>query len=338
MKKILVIRFSSIGDVILTTPIFNYIKQKYPDAKIDFLTKEQNKLLVMYHPLINKVFTINTGSFSELLSISKELRENNYDLVLDLHANLRSFILKHSLFSSYKITYEKDILARRLLSGFKINIMDKKVHVVKRYLNTIADNVAELPLPEVYSYLEAENKIAKLIYELRIDSDNILIGFNPGALHFTKRWPVKKFIELGNLLTQQYKVKIFLLGNKQDKLLGLQIAEILKCAAIPIAGALNIIETFALLKHLRLLVTGDTGLMHLANASRTPAIAIFGPTVKEFGFWPYGKRDVIIETKLSCRPCSLHGTETCPIGTHECMESINVEDVFNTCTEIINKS
>ncbi len=339
VQRILIIRFGVLGDVILTTPVIQYIKNKFPDAKVDFLIKTKYHLLVKYHPAIDQIYTIEDNStIKDLFATIKELNKNKYDLIIDLHANLRSFFVETFLNANYEKTYSKDIFKRRLLIALKINLFNKKKHVVERYLKTIDNNFdpETLPLPEIYTSLEIKQRVEQFLKTLNLKSDEILIGLNPGAIYFTKRWAVKKFVELGQLLLNQFNVRIFLLGGKEDKILSMEIAELLGEKAVVLNGDLNILEVFELIKHLRFVLTGDTGLMHLTCASRIPVIALFGPTVQEFGFWPYGEKNIILEKSISCRPCSLHGTNECPIGTHLCMENIEAEEVFNYCKKLLN--
>ncbi|MBI5207137.1 MAG: lipopolysaccharide heptosyltransferase II [Candidatus Firestonebacteria bacterium] len=339
-KRILIIRFSSIGDIILTTPMIRFIKQKFPEARIDFITREYFSNLIEYHPMINQVFTISSGSFLELMSCVSKLKNNNYDLIIDLHSNLRSFIIKQLLFNCKKITYKKDIFKRILLTEFKINLFKNKTHVVERYFKTLSlidksiKSFSHLPLPEIYSTPQIENKIKLWLNNLKLEKNEILIGFNPGAKYFTKRWPIDKFIELGHQLKKQFNIRIIIFGGNSDIDVVSEIADGIGEKAVSACEELNLLETFELLKHLRFLITGDTGIMHLAKSANIPVIAIFGPTVLEFGFWPYGKDDVIIEKNLHCRPCSLHGTQECPINTHKCMEDITSNEVLVFC---INK-
>ena len=159
------------------------------------------------------------------------------------------------------------------------------------------------------------------------------MAFAPGAAHATKRWPAERWVELGRRLNSR-GFDLALVGGSGDADLAAGIASGLDRAASA-AGRLSLQGTAALLASCRGLVSGDTGVMHMAAAVGTPVVAIFGPTVRAFGFFPYAQASAVVERELACRPCTAWGTERCPLGHHHCMVQIPADEVESALTGLI---
>ncbi len=333
-KKFLLIRFSSIGDIVLTTTVIRCLKNQYPEAEIHYLTKQTFKNIIAPNPYVNRVFTL--GFSMELLM--HELQSENYDYIIDLHNNLRSWRIKKHLgvksFSFSKLNIEKWIF-----TNFKINLLPK-VHIVDRYLKAIEK-------------LEVKNDGEGLDYFLDI-KDHVLtndipmshragyIGIVIGAAHATKKLPVEKLRKLCELI----KHPIILLGGKEDKEIGDMIASSDELKIYNASGKFSINESADLVRKSKLIITHDTGLMHIAAAFKKPIISIWGNTVPDFGMYPYfGEKHLkkngmnafeIIETKnLSCRPCSKIGHKKCPKTHFKCMEHISENQIIEKVTEYL---
>ncbi|RQV96931.1 MAG: glycosyltransferase family 9 protein [Calditrichaeota bacterium] len=326
--KFLIIRLSSIGDILLTTPFIRQIKIAYPDSEIHFLIKKEFLDLIKCNPYLDKIiyYDSETGK-TGLRDIALELKGYHYSHVFDLHNNFRSKYVCHKLSGSRMYSIHKDKIKRALLVFFKINRYDKIVTIPERYLNVgsalnIKDDFEGL---EIFWDSQTDQNIDNLIKEHSISSKIIIIG--PGAGHFTKRWPIEYFKELVHGLTENNSFTTIVLGSLDEH-------EEFNCLLINnnvfnFAGRLSLLESAALIKRSKCVVSNDSGLMHLATAVKVPVIAIFGSTVKELGFFPYRSENYVFENlELKCRPCSHLGKNKCPKGHFKCMLSIKPESVY----------
>lgn len=344
IKKVLIIRFSSIGDIILTSPLLRILRKRLPNSQIDFLVRKEYSELVKFNPNVSNVIEFDTAKgLKGLYEAAKSIKENSYDILLDLHNNLRSNYIK--LFSKAKyLSINKRILKRFLLVKFKINLYSNYISVADRYLETIDflkvdnDNMGlDLYYPE--TVLEELNE--KLNY-YNVRDYNYIIGVAPTAKHYTKIWEKENYIQLLTTIANKYNPFIFLFGSNSEEDYIESIAKSIKrnvnkdCVA-NMAGKLSLIETAALIDKCRVVISNDTGLMHMAAARKRKIVAIFGSTVKEFGFFPYGTESIIVENNnLKCRPCSHIGRDKCPKNHFKCMKDISVERVLEAYKNILN--
>lgn len=323
LKKILIIRLSSLGDILLTTPFIRSIKNQFPEIKIDFILRKEYSDALKLNPYLNKVFTYSRIEKDNLQTF-EEIKKSGYDLVIDLQNNLRSKKII-SLIKSQSVSFSKNGLHKFLLVNFKINKLKDAPQIPIRYAKTILN----FKLDEKGIDLIIDRKSA----DISSDKNN-LIGFCPGARHFTKRWPKEYFIELGKLFSKKgYQVVLF--GGRSDKGLCKGLAAEIP-TAIDLSNDDNLLQTFADMKLCRAIICNDSGLMHVASAANTNIIAIFGSTVKEFGFTPYNCRNLILENNsLSCRPCSHIGKDHCPKKHFDCMKLIKPAFVFEKVISFI---
>ncbi len=317
LKKILIIRLSSLGDILLTTPLIRTIKENYPQIEIDFLLKDLFKDVLIQNPYLNNLF-IYISEKHELTKLADKLKAQNYDLIIDLQNNLRSKkITSHSKIP--KIRFDKRDLDKLLLVHFKINRLKSAPPIPVRYASVLG----EFQLDDKGLDLFTNKSAANLFKE-----DKKYIGFCPGSRHFTKMWSKEYYVDLGNqLIKENYNIALF--GGKEDKVICEEIS-----AKIP--GAINlsndddILQTVANMKKCDAIVCNDSGLMHAACAEKIPVLIFFGSTVKEFGFLPYQNKNVILENNsLSCRPCTHIGKSYCPKGHFKCMLDIDPKTAFN---------
>lgn len=321
-KKILVIRLSSLGDVLLTTPLIRSVKNKYPKTQIDFLVREEYEDVIVYNPYITNIISLKRN---ELLSDArKAILQNNYDFVIDLQNNLRSRQLTYGLQCS-KVRFKKLTLRKLLLVKFKINKLKNLPQIPVRYAETI-DNFS---LDDKGLELYTKNQ-----YSTKLNGLKNLVGFCPGSKHFTKMWPKDYFIELGKLLIEGgYQLVLF--GGKDDKKICSEVESYLP-NCINLCNDNNILQTAADMKMCKAVVCNDSGLMHTACALGIPVLAIFGSTVKEFGFFPYGCKSIVLENKsLYCRPCSHIGKARCPKKHFKCMREISPQVVFESLKNLL---
>ena len=322
--KFLIVRFSSIGDIVLTTPVIRCLKQQIPDAEVHFLVKDGFRSVVEHNPYIDKLHVL---AHSWELMI-EELKPENYDYIIDLHHNVKTLRLKKELgvksFSFYKLNVQKYIY-----TSLKINILPR-VHIVDRYLDTVKSfNVTNDGAGLDYFIPEKDETKRQDIPASHYAG---YIACVIGAAHGTKRWPVEKWKEF----CRQMDHPIILLGGKEDVERGNEIASVDNVKVYNACGKFNLNESADLVKKSKAVISNDTGLMHIATAFKKPVISLWGNTVPSFGMTPYygnnflsnGRPyDDVQVHKLWCRPCSKIGYERCPLGHFKCMRKIQVQEV-----------
>ncbi len=323
-KKILVIRLSSIGDILLTTPLLRVLHRRFPEAQIDFVIKTRFAELMRNNPHLHELRLLDTETGEEgLQELRRKIRMAGYDLVVDIHRNFRSFYLRRGLPGAGIATYSKQMVRRFLLVRTGVNLYREVIPVHQRYIRAlrrwgIEDDGLGL---EFFIDPQAERLISLRLAER--SNARPLVGIAPGAGFATKRWPAENFLEIARGLIREHQADILLLGNKADRELTSPMASALGAGVYDWAGTLTLQQSAAAVASCDLLISNDTGLMHLACALRVPVLAIFGPTTRELGFFPVGPESEVIENEeLSCRPCSHLGGERCPKDHFRCMREI----------------
>ncbi|HEY0434906.1 MAG TPA: glycosyltransferase family 9 protein [Chitinophagaceae bacterium] len=321
--KFLIIRFSSIGDIVLTTPVIRCLK-KQTGGEVHFVTKEAFRPILAANPYIDKIHVLS-HSFDLLLH---ELKLEDYDAVIDLHHNLRTLKIRQALGKPW-YAFNKLNIRKYIYVNLKWNVMPD-VHIVDRYLETagsfgVQNDGAGL------DYFIPPNQLIK---DKDIPASHLLgyIGIVIGAAHRTKRYPVHKLKELCDGIAHP----IILLGGPEDRAAGDEIASGDPVKVYNSCGKFSINESADLVKRAKVIVSNDTGLMHIAAAFRKPIISLWGNTVPSFGMYPYygsrhidtGNQAILQVNKLSCRPCSKIGYDRCPRGHFKCMENIEVSAII----------
>ncbi|MFA7272346.1 MAG: glycosyltransferase family 9 protein [Crocinitomicaceae bacterium] len=316
--KILVIRFSSIGDIVLTTPVLRCLKNQLEDVEIHYLTKSKFKSLVENNPNIDKVITIDK-SIDEVLS---ELKSENYDRVIDLHNNVRTLALKRKL-GKPNDSFNKLNVQKWLLVNFKVNRMPN-VHIVERYLDTVKSlGVKNDQLPCEF-YIAEENKI-DVAQQFSLEPKNYL-AVAIGAQFATKTLPTS---QLAKILAEINQPIVLLGGPEDDKKATEIIAGLEEKKIQNLCGKLNLQQSASVVQQANVLLTHDTGLMHMASCFEVPVVSVWGNTVPELGMYPYYPQKPelysIHEVKnLSCRPCSKIGFQACPKKHFKCMMELDL--------------
>ena len=327
-EKILLIRLSSIGDIVLTTPLIRRLRALFPHAQIDFVVKEAFAELVRHHPALNTVYTLPArADFASLRAMREKLQQKNYSAVLDLHKNFRSLYLARGLGQGYKKRLQKYGFRRFLLVKTGWNLYKEIVPVYRRYLDVAAGlgidddgQGTELFWPD-----EAEAGLPQFAVEFLNAGDFVALA--PGAGFATKRWPVQRFAEVARAVIASGK-RCCILGSHAEQELAAEIVRA-EPGCSDFTGKLSLLQSAVILSKAKRLVTNDSGLMHIAEAVGTPVVALFGSTVRELGFAPILEQSAIIENNsIDCRPCSHVGRDTCPKGHFLCMNSLDVRQVL----------
>ena len=312
--KILVIRLSSIGDIILTTPLLRHLDTAYPEAQIDFLVKPHFVSLVASNPRLTAFYT------------TEQLPAAHYDLVVDLQNNSSSRAIVRSLHAGKTVHYHKENWKKWLLVHFKINRYGSCRSVVERYL----DSMKEFAVTgdslgcEIYPSLD-DKAFASPFFE----TGRKTLGVCFGAKHFTKRFPPQHFAALLILLLRETQLQVLLLGGKEDASHANEIMDAFPGSFQPmvlnLAGNCTLMQTAAILERCDAVLCNDTGLMHLASAFGKKLFVLFGSSSSSFGFLPYHvPYDLFQVEGLPCRPCSHVGRDHCPKGHFRCMNDLSI--------------
>ncbi|HMK04668.1 MAG TPA: glycosyltransferase family 9 protein [Ferruginibacter sp.] len=332
MAKFLIIRFSSIGDIVLTTPVIRCLRKQFPEAEIHFLTRYAFRGIVANNPYIDKVHVLG-DSFELMLH---ELRTEEYDYIIDLHHNLRTLRIKKFLKEVKAFSFNKLNIQKYILTSIKINVLPKK-HIVDRNLETLVSlGVKNDGLGLDYFIPEKD-----IVGNKDIPTSHLhgYIAIVIGAALNTKKLPIHKLKELCAGIYHP----IILLGGKEDFQDGERIAKVDDVKIYNACGKFNLNESADLVRRSKLVITHDTGLMHMAAALQKPIISVWGNTVPEFGMYPYYGQsskqhyDIVEINKLWCRPCSKIGYNKCPLGHFKCMEKIAVNDIVNLVEQRLRK-
>lgn len=304
-KKVLFVRFSSLGDVILTTGVIREFKRQFPDILCDVFTSNDFASVFSGLDFINEVITINRKEGIKSYAKVVQERVNGYDYIVDLHSNLRTFLLKFMSASKF-LRYKKDSSERRNFVKKRIKTERIGMHVVLKYAESL------IPLGFTMPTLE---ELRPVVFSDKKEQAGIVI--NPFASKPTKQWD--KFPLLAErLVSEGHKVTVIGQGDFPD-IYGVKL----------LTGKTSLNEMFDVLAENTTLITTDSGPLHAGVALNKKVIAIFGSTTSDFGFAPDFQGCSIVEkNNLSCRPCHVHGQDVCPEGHFECMKNISVDDVL----------
>jgi|SRR5690554_1006163 lipopolysaccharide heptosyltransferase II len=331
--KILIIRLSSIGDIVLTEPILRHLREQVPNATIDYLTKERFIPLVKYFERINII--IPYTSQNQAIRI---LKKNRYDIIIDLHSKPRTWLLRLLVPAKNKVAYNKRHLLRWLI--VKKVIRREIDSTVRSYLSVFRK--LDMIVPDKFHYprIKATKRNDYLIKKLRkeIDAkDSQLVAIFPGALHQTKRYPVEQFADFINHFTDNgERFRFVLMGSQEDQESVAKLSNLCLNKPINWCDRFDLDELVKVISIFDLVITNDSGPMHIAAAAGIKQIAIFGATHPSLGFRPLNKKSLILQVKLPCRPCSLHGGKKCPHQHFLCMRSLLPEMLEEGVHNIIN--
>lgn len=316
MKKILIVRFSSIGDIVLTTPVLRCLKEQ-TDAELHFLTKEAFSNIIAHNPYISKIITIK----SKVSEAKTQLLAENYDFVVDLHHNLRTAQVKR-LLKKPSASFPKLNVQKWLLVNAHINRMPN-VHIVDRYFETVKSLNVKNDGKGLDYFIPEKDEVN--LSSLPESHRQGFIAITTGAKFATKQMPLEKIISI----IQHLRRPVVLLGGKEDDARAEKIKAECGDLVFNACGKFNLNQSASLVRQSQFVIAHDTGLMHIAAAFHKKILSVWGNTVPEFGMTPYlpGEGSKIIEVKnLDCRPCSKIGYAKCPKGHFKCMRNIDVRE------------
>ncbi|MCF8066987.1 MAG: lipopolysaccharide heptosyltransferase I [Desulfobacterales bacterium] len=347
--NILIVKLSAIGDVLHTLPALNALKKQYPDAKITWIVEEAAASLIMGHEALDRVLVSKRKrwvkdlktrrcrqSLKEASAFIKALRDTHYDLIIDFHALLKSGMLIWLAHGDMKMGFDKGMEHMEhsyIFLNKRVPPVAMDTHAMIRSLMLL--DALDIHTREIIYKLPVSKKdhlrVDSLLMESQIDSDKVLIPINPVAKWDTKLWPNAKFAELADRLTDQHNAAIVFTGADDDIPIIEDIMFGMKNSSVNMAGRTSLLELAALYQKAKLVVSTDTGPMHLAAAVETPVVAIFGPTAP-WRTGPYGPSHQVIRRDLECSPCF---KRQCRLDTTACMNEISVDQVLDGCLKLL---
>lgn len=341
--KIIIFQTAFIGDVILTLPMVQLLKKRYPTVAIDFVTTKRASSVLQNHPDINEIIIYDKYGEDKGLKgfkkVTSLLKSKKYDVAIVPHRSIRSALLIYLSRIKTRIGFNRSagkILFNRIVKyRYDIHEVERNISLLKPLLI----ETRKKELPRLYPSIDDKKIVDKILFEEEILDTSRLIGIAPGSVWNTKRWTKEGYFQLvRKLLSEKYNV--CLIGGKEDvKLCNEIINNTTRGGVINLSGKLTLLQSAELIRRCRVLITNDSSPVHLAAAVDTPVVAIFGPTLPAFGFAPYSDGSVVVETHgLKCRPCAIHGGKKCPIGTFDCMIKITHEMVYEKIVEVLDRS
>ena len=335
MQKVLVIRLSSIGDIVLTSPVLRCIKQQL-QLSIHFLTKASFACIVQSNPYVDKVIAYDPNT-QTLKSIIPRLKAAEYSLIIDLHNNLRTRYIKHKL-KVKSLSFNKINLEKFWMTQFKINRLPD-LHIVDRYLKTAEAIRVKNDGKGLDYFIPIHDHVPVHHLDQRLEAGQFLV-FVIGAAHATKRLPTAKIMAICQQLKGQL---IVLIGDRSDQERASQIIKVGQ-HIINACGQYNLHQSASIVSQASLVISHDTGFMHIAAALKRPIVSIWGNTIPAFGMYPYYGTDSTAQHKilqnqsLNCRPCSKIGHKYCPKGHFKCMQDIPNEKIVQQIEAMLSSN
>jgi heptosyltransferase II len=339
-EKILVVQTSFLGDTVLTLPLLSEIKRRFPGSKLSLLCTPAGRELLLGYPLVDEIIVDEKKGadrgWQGLWRKANVLRAQRFTLALCPHKSFRSGLLLFLARIPRRVGFAQS------KSAFFFHVRVKRnaqQHDVERTLSILAglgiridDCERALDLP-IAAGLEEE--VTKRLRTAGVDTTKMLVGIHPGSVWATKRWSAEGFGRLITLLKQKYPCEILLFGGSDDAQVVARVQDLCGGCAVSLVNRISLRQLPAALSLCHLLITNDSGPMHIAVARNVPVVAIFCATTPELGFYPYSAKAIVVEKNLPCRPCSSHGSRRCPLGTEDCIQLIRAEEVFQAVERLL---
>lgn len=334
--KFLIIRFSSIGDVILTTPLIRCLHAKYPGVQVDFLVKKEFAVVLSNNPHLSNVITFNKNAGKgELSRIRQLVKQNNYTHIFDIQRNIRSILL--AMGSGANVSgFSKKLVARDLLIRFGKNIYTEIKPVYLRYFESAAIlGVAyDGNGTEVFPDATEKSKVTDILKQNNVSSGTPILIIAPGAQWENKRWTVDGYATASDTFCVKTGAFPVLVGGPGDVEICNRVQSLMKTPSLNLAGKLSLMGSASLLGMAKMVYTNDTGMLHMAQAMKTAVVAIYGPTTRELGFFPLPENSRVAEIDISCRPCTQKGLHSCPKKHFRCMNDLKPKMVSDLAAEL----
>jgi lipopolysaccharide heptosyltransferase II len=343
VQKILVVRLSSLGDVVLTSSLLRSVAEHFPGAGIDFLVRDDLVEIATALPGVRRVIAVPRCAGPGLLAaLAARLAHAGYAHVFDVHHSLRSRLLTARMRPKLRPGFTKQELPRWMLVhlhrdvyarfGGAVPLRARMLEPLRRmgFTPHLHDTQLVIPRPAA---AQADRAFAAA----GIHPDHEIVGIAPGARWASKRWPADRFAALVELLARDTGRRFVLVGAAGESGLGAGVAEAAPERSLDLCGALDVLGTAAVLARCRLLVTNDSGLLHVCEAVGRPVLAFFGSTSPRFGYAPYRPESAFLHRPPRCNPCSKNGSRPCHRPRHECMENISVDAAHAAASAILHR-
>ena len=337
--SILVIQTAFVGDLVLSTPLIEAARTRLGAGRVGAVVRPETANLLRNNPHVDDIVIYDKKGLQkgplELLRLARGLRGASFDAALIPHRSFRSALLAYLAGVPVRVGFDRS--AGRMLLTDRVRY--RAVHEVERNLSLLASWEVDTDgiHPALYPDDHDRKRVDSLMREAGVAPTEPICGVSPGSVWATKRWLPGRFAELIHRLAETYGYRAVLFGSAEDRPLCAEIAAESGVDPLNTAGQLTLLQSAALAARCAAVVSNDTGMGHVAAAMNTPVVAVFGPTVPAFGFVPYGHGHRVVETPLDCRPCSSHGGDRCPIGTHDCMRGIIAEQVVESVAVHLGK-
>jgi lipopolysaccharide heptosyltransferase II len=339
-EKILVVQTSFLGDTVLTLPLLSEIKRRFPGSKLSLLCTPTGRDLLLDYPIVDEIIVDEKRGadrgWKGLWRKAKILRTQGFTLALCPHKSFRSGLLLFLARIPRRVGFAQS------KSAFLFHVRVKRnaqQHDVERTLSILqglgirtedCDRALDLPIAP-----SLEEEVTKRLQTAGVDTTKMVVGIHPGSVWATKRWSAEAFGQLIRLLKQKYSCEIVLFGGSDDAEVVDKVQNLSGDCAVSLVNRISLRELPAALSLCNLLITNDSGPMHIAVARNVPVVAIFCATTPELGFYPYSAKAIVVGKKLPCRPCSSHGSRRCPLGTEDCIRLIRAEEVFQAVERLL---
>ncbi len=343
MERIAVWNTAFLGDAVLTLPLIQSLKRFFPEAAIDFYVRGGLGPLFAAHPDIARVFVYakrgEHGGLSGVRRMGGEVKARRYDVWINAHTSLRSALICRMSGASVRVGYDEGAFSS-LVCTHRVPRRFGKRDEVERLLALLEP--LDVPLTETWPRIVVADAIAREADAFFAGIPGPVLGMHPGSVWATKRWPAEYFAAVGAKALRS-GARVLLFAGPGEESIAAEVRERITAEAGPdnltdLSGKLDLPRLAAWIGRLSCYLTNDSGPMHLAWAQWVPTVALFGPTVRELGFFPRGERTTVFEVPLSCRPCGLHGPQQCPKGTHDCMRRIEPESVWGKVAQELRVS
>ena len=341
--RVLVVQTSFLGDTVLTVPLLAEVERRFPGAHLSVLCTPLGKDLLSNHPAVDELIVDDKNErdrgWRGLWRQAKLLRSKEFTLALCPHKSFRSGLLLFLARIPYRVGFAQS--QGSFLFHVRVN-RDPRRHDVERTLSILqgvgiqsqeCEPVLDLPVAK-----QTREKVIRELRSLGLDTTRLLVGVHPGSVWATKRWSAEGFARLIGMLKENYTCEILLFGGVGDAAVIAEVQERCGGCAVSLVDKVTLHELPAALSLCDVLITNDSGPMHIAVAKGVPVVAIFCATTPGLGFYPYSGKAIVLEKDLPCRPCSAHGGRRCPLGTEDCIRLIAPERVYQAVVQLLDRA
>ncbi len=330
-SKILVIQTAFLGDAVLTTPLLGALREQFPQSQLVVLCTPEIAEVFERHPAVSKVILFDKRgkdrSWGSQWKLIQRIKSTSFDLAIIPHRSVTSALLARLAQIPRRIGFSAS-QGRWFLTD--VVPFQWGVHDVERNLALLKVFGVQNPSGELWLKPESDTdqRVGSRLQAAGVRPNDKIVGINPGSVWATKRWLPEGFAAVADRLIRESGAKVIFVGSSKDAITIGQILSVMKEKPINWVGETTLKELVATIARCRVFLTNDSGPLHIAVASQVPTVALFGPTTRELGFFPYGSGHMVIEKELPCRPCGLHGANKCPLDHFKCMKEISAEEVF----------